>query len=125
MSPKSNRALFRALLAAAALTPATHAATLYWDGADTSANADGGAGTWTASGLVWDTAATGGSSVAWADGDDAVFAGAGGTVTIDGTFSLASLSITGGYTFTGGTLGLGGRTLTTSATSNSSQNVIK
>ena len=107
--------MFRALLAAAALTPAVHAATLHWDGNDTSANADGGVGTWTASGLVWDTAATGGSSVAWAAGDDAVFGGAAGTVTVDGSFSLSSLSITGAYTLTGGTLNLGGRTLTTSA----------
>ncbi|MFN7340892.1 MAG: hypothetical protein ACK5VI_07425, partial [Opitutia bacterium] len=98
MNPRANRPLFRALLAAAALTPAVHAATLHWDGNDTSANADGGVGTWTASGLVWDTAATGGSSVAWAAGDDAVFGGAAGTVTVDGSFSLSSLSITGAYT---------------------------
>lgn len=116
MTPKANRALFRALLAAATLSPAAQAATLYWDGADTSGNPDGGAGTWNATGLVWDDAAAAGNSVAWADGSDAVFAGTAGTVTVDGTFSLASLSLTGGYTLTGGTLGLGGGTLTTSAT---------
>ncbi len=116
MTPKANRSLFRALLAAAALTPAAPAATLYWDGANTTVNADGGNGTWDASGLVWNDAENGGASVAWTEGDAAVFGGAAGTVTVDGAFSLASLSITGGYSLSGGTLGLGGRTLTTSAT---------
>jgi autotransporter-associated beta strand protein len=58
--------------------------TLYWDGNDTTANADGGVGTWIDGTNNWDSAATAGLNTAWnnANNDNAVFAGTAGTVTI-------------------------------------------
>ncbi|MCU0796091.1 MAG: hypothetical protein MUF31_09170, partial [Akkermansiaceae bacterium] len=66
------RHLRQNLLATALLTACTslasHAATLHWDGNDTSANADGGAGTWNATNTNWDDAATAGLATAWTNG---------------------------------------------------------
>jgi autotransporter-associated beta strand protein len=93
--------------------------TLYWDGTDTTADANGGGGTWD-SGIAsnWDLAATAGSASVWpgtsSGADHAVFGGVAGTVTIaaggvttnDITFSTA------GYTISGGPLTLDGTTPT-------------
>ncbi|WP_367871560.1 beta strand repeat-containing protein [Luteolibacter sp. Populi] len=100
------------LLALAAFTGLSAApvlaAPLYWDGTDTTLDADGGAGTWeTATTLNWDSAATGGVDSAWpATGtdNDAVFGGAAGAVTIaaaginanDISFLTTSYSVGGG-----------------------------
>jgi fibronectin-binding autotransporter adhesin len=123
MNPSTSRFALRNLLlaAAASIAPLAHSATLFWDGTSSTANADGGAGTWDVSTLVWDTLATAGSDSAWVDGSDAVFGGATGTVTLSGSFSLNSLTINNGvaYTLTGGTLTLGGKTITTSGAGSS------
>ncbi|MFD0892093.1 beta strand repeat-containing protein [Luteolibacter ambystomatis] len=87
-----------------------HAASLYWDGNSTTADADGGAGTWSTGATTnWDTTATAGTDVTWTDGSDAVFPGVAGTVTVSGTVSTPSLTFsTTGYTVTGGTITLTG-----------------
>jgi fibronectin-binding autotransporter adhesin len=98
-------------LATFALWPATRAASLYWDGSSTSANADGGSGVWSTAvdPANWDTSSAGGTASSWADGSDAVFGGTGGTVTIAGAVSAASLAFTkSGYSLTGGSVALTG-----------------
>ncbi len=109
MKLRSNpfAAISLALLSATSL----HATTLYWDGNDTTANADGGAGTWDTIATNWDTAATAGTSVAWPStstgDDDASFGTPGGAVTI------ASPGITANsVTFTAASYVVGGSPLT-------------
>lgn len=123
--------LFRLRTLAAFITLGLHApaATLYWDGTDLTADADGGNGTWDSSTTNWDSLATAGSSIAWpAPGgtdDDAVFGGSSGTVSIaaagvnanDLTFSTA------GYTLTGGGLTLNGTTPTITTSANATLGV--
>ncbi len=95
-----------------------YAAPLYWDGTDTSADADGGDGTWDNVTLNWDDAAAGGNSVVWTDGEDAVFGGAAGTVTVSGVHQVNQITISAGYSFTGGvtdSLNVGGATIDSSA----------
>ncbi|MDD2600949.1 MAG: autotransporter-associated beta strand repeat-containing protein [Kiritimatiellae bacterium] len=72
------------LIAVASLACALNisAATLYWDGTDTSGNADGGSGIWNSSALNWKDAATGGSATLWSPASEAVFGGAAGIVTL-------------------------------------------
>jgi autotransporter-associated beta strand protein len=71
-----------------ATTPLLHAAALYWDGTSTTADADGGDGTWTAAD-AWDTAATAGVNATWTTGSQAVFGGTvAGTVTLDTGITL-------------------------------------
>jgi len=90
--------------------PTLHAATLYWDGTSTTANADGGAGTWVTGGTTnWDDAAVAGVDTAWTNGSDGVFGGTAGTVSVSGTVGAASLTFnTPGYSLTGGTISLTG-----------------
>ncbi len=84
MKSRSNPFLVVSLALVSATT--LHATTLYWDGNDTTANADGGAGTWDTVTTNWDDAPTAGTSVAWPStstgDDDASFGVAGGAVTI-------------------------------------------
>jgi len=79
-----SRAGWMAIVAGVALCASqAGAATLYWDGTDTTGDADGGDGTWnTATTANWDTAATGGADSTWTAGYDAVFGGASGTVVV-------------------------------------------
>lgn len=84
------------------------AATLYWDGNDTSANADGGLGAWDTAATNWDDAATGGNPASWpattTGNEDALFGGIAATVTIDAagitandlTFNTANYILAGG-----------------------------
>lgn len=84
------------------------AAVLYWDGNDTTADANGGAGTWDTTTTNWDDAATAGNSVTWPSvstgDDDASFGGTGGAVTIQAagitansvSFTTASYVVGGG-----------------------------
>ena len=73
-----------ALLAALGPWSAAHAQSIFWDGNDTTANADGGNGTWQEGGTNWDSAASAGANTAWNGTlpNDAVFGGTAGTVTI-------------------------------------------
>ncbi|MEK7951774.1 beta strand repeat-containing protein [Luteolibacter soli] len=86
-------------------------ASLYWDGASSGADADGGTGSWTTGGAAnWDTAAMAGSDVSWTDGSEAVFGGTGGVVAVSGMVGAGSLTFNSpGYRVTGGgTLTLSG-----------------
>lgn len=91
------------------------AAGTYWDGTDTTANADGGNGTWDTATANWDDALTGGASVTWQNVPpaNAVFGGAAGLVDVEGPVTLGGLAfLTGGYTISDnngdGTLTLSG-----------------
>ena len=97
MKPSPNPFLCPAsCVAALALsTVSALAVPLYWDGNDTTANADGGSGTWNTTTTNWDTATTGGTNSAWTtfgNTDVANFGGTGGTVTLG-----ANLGPTGAY----------------------------
>lgn len=113
---KSAMRPFGFLLLTVCFTAPSRAADFFWDGNDTTANADGGLGTWDAgTSTNWDDLATGGSSVIWpavsSSNDDAFFGGTAGSVTISGGVSANSLTFTtGGYSITGGTLTLDGTT---------------
>ena len=107
---------FRPASFAAALTlslsaiPA-QAGSLFWDGTTSSANADGGNGTWD-NGVTsnWDTASTGGADSVWtnANNDTAVFGGALGTVSLGGGIQVGGLQFdTAGYLVQTNTLTFG------------------
>ena len=100
-----------------AATPAW-AASLFWDGTDTTANADGGAGIWNTTNTNWDNAATGGVNTAWgtgANGHTANFGGVGGTVTLGSDMGTSgaypnSINVTAGnYVLDLNSLGLAWR----------------
>ncbi|HVV72764.1 MAG TPA: fibronectin type III domain-containing protein, partial [Verrucomicrobiae bacterium] len=81
---------------------------LYWD-VSSAPGLQAGSGTWSTSAANWNTAADGsGSQVAWTAGSDAVFSANGtSTVTLSGTLSANSITVSGtGYTLSGGTLNL-------------------
>ena len=108
--------LFFVATALSAFTAPIQAGILYWDGTSSTANADGGIGTWDTVLTNWDTLATAGVDTAWPSvttlDDDAVFAGTAGTVTVDAagvtanslTFNTANYILQGGkITFDGTT----------------------
>ena len=73
----------------------------YWDGTDTSANADGGDGFWDTATARWDDAPAGGASVLWQNVPpaNAVFGGLAGKVELDSAVTLGGMAfLTGGYT---------------------------
>jgi fibronectin-binding autotransporter adhesin len=96
-----------------ALTVATvssaQATSFYWDGTDTGANSNGGAGTWNTSSITWDDALNGGTSVAWGNtpSDTAIFGGASGTVTLVSSGTPGGTISLGGLTFTSGNYVIG------------------
>ena len=69
-----------------------NAASLYWDGASSGPDADGGLGTWStaASPANWDSAATAGSDVPWTDGSEAVFGGTDYTASAFAAFAQSA-----------------------------------
>jgi|28_taG_2_1085356.scaffolds.fasta_scaffold00006_30 outer membrane autotransporter protein len=77
--------------------------TLYWDGTDTtSGNGSpiGGSGNWNTS-TNWTSDASGTTNQAWGDGDNAVFGGTGGTVTLDSAKSVGDITFNSdGYILT-------------------------
>lgn len=81
------------LLVAAAAMPLN-----FWDGANTAANGvvDGGAGTWTATGTNW-TSDTGTPNSFYGPAQMLIFAGTGGTVTLDD--SAGAITTEGGLQF--------------------------
>jgi autotransporter-associated beta strand protein len=100
-----------------AATPAWPAS-LFWDGTDTTANADGGAGIWNTTNTNWDDAATGGANTAWGTSGNihtANFGGVGGTVTLgydmgpSGAYPNAINVTAGNYVFDLNGLGLAWR----------------
>jgi autotransporter-associated beta strand protein len=84
-----------------AAVPANPESAAYWDGNDTSADADGGSGTWDNSASNWDNAATGGSSVTWdansTSNDTAVFGGIAGTVDLGTSIDLRVMELNAAY----------------------------
>lgn len=111
------------LILAVALATGTSlpAAILYWDGADTNADANGGAGNWDTTTNNWDDAATAGNPLTWpttSTGDeDASFGTPGGAVVIQaGGITANSLTFTAAsYILSGGKLTLDGTTPTITA----------
>ncbi len=104
--PRTSPNLLAASLLALTLNPIipAHAANLFWDGTDSTAEADGGLGTWDSSTTNWSTAATAGSATAWtnANNDTAVFGGTAGTVTLGTGITVGGLQFdTAGYTVSG------------------------
>lgn len=93
---------------------------IYWDndgapaGSYVSSGAGtGGTGTWDSSSSKW---YSGSADVAWVDGNDAVFWGAAGTVTLAVAQSVNSLTFkSNGYTLTASTLTLAGSSVTVDA----------
>ncbi|MFZ4689345.1 MAG: beta strand repeat-containing protein, partial [Polymorphobacter sp.] len=80
---------------------------LFWDGADTGANAgnDGGTNTWTAAGFNWTGAAPSQINTTWVDNSIGVFGGTAGTVTLAQNYTAQGLQFqTDGYVLTGGGL---------------------
>ncbi|MGO9114272.1 MAG: autotransporter-associated beta strand repeat-containing protein [Thermoguttaceae bacterium] len=80
---------------------------LYWEPNWNINHTVGGTGIWDTStySLDWSTSSTGGTPVAWQDGDIAVFSGSAGTVTVDLTFSPAEIDFkTNGYDLESGEL---------------------
>jgi fibronectin-binding autotransporter adhesin len=87
-----------------------HAASLFWDGNDTTANADGGVGTWDVTATNWDALASSGANSAWtnANNDTAVFAGTAGTVSLGAPITVGGLQFdTAGYLVQTNTLTFG------------------
>ena len=98
------------------LPAASRATTLTWDASGTGIPADG-SGNWNAPN--WYTSGTDGP---WSGGNDAVFGvsnGAAGIITINGNPTVNSLTFnhagSGNYTLTGGTITLGGTSITVNA----------
>lgn len=109
-------ALALALALPLAFTGTANAATIYWDGNDTTADADGGTGTWDTTATNWDDAATAGNPVSWnnATPDIAIFGGTAGTVTLGTAITADSLQFdTASYIVTGNTLTLSGTSTVT------------
>ncbi len=122
--------LFQSVFALAAFTAPIQAGILYWDGTSTTANADGGNGTWDTTTTNWDSLASAGADTAWPStgtDNDAVFGGTAGSVTIatggvtanDLTFSTTNYVIGGAGLTLNGTLPVINVAVTT-ATINSS-----
>ena len=98
MKPKYSRRLPLFLAISLSVAGPAAAATLYWDGTDTTANADGGTGTWSTAN-AWDNAAIGGANATFATSDTAVFGGTAGTVTASAALTAAATTFsTSGYT---------------------------
>ncbi|MEO8614728.1 MAG: autotransporter-associated beta strand repeat-containing protein [Luteolibacter sp.] len=98
----------------------SQAASRFWDGTDTTANADGGTGTWNLATANWDTLATAGANSAFANADTANFGGTADTVTLGTSLNAAGLVFTTtGYTIAGGanTLTIGASGIDASALS--------
>jgi autotransporter-associated beta strand protein len=102
MKSKSNISLFLGLTGSLLLTvTSASAATLYWDGSTSTANADGGAGAWNGTDL-WDLSAIAGTNATWTSGDYAVFGGtASALVTTGAPITTSGIQFnTTGYTIT-------------------------
>ncbi len=96
------------------------AGNVYWDNDGAAAGSrvatgagTGGTGTWNTSAVKW---YNGSADVPWIDGNNAVFWGTAGTVTLAAAQNVNSLTFkTSGYTLTGSTLTLGGSSVTVDA----------
>jgi len=97
----------------------SHALTFFWDGSDSTANADGGTGTWNTSLTNWDTAASAGTNTSWLNGNHvAHFNGGTGTVTLGENITLAGINGFAGASGSSISAGSGPFTLNFNNTSN-------
>ena len=117
---KSRNILRHSIATLLSLAAASHAASLTWDGGPLASTTDdiitAGAGTWMTGLNNWDDGIANLVNAPWANGDDAVFAGTAGIVTISGGGVIAnSLTFNSAYTISGNALTLGGATPTISA----------
>ena len=107
VQPRFSRtllALFIATGATVALPNTSKAADLSWDTNAGNTAVDGGTGTWDAATANW-TSDAGVTNQAWGAGDNAVFGGTAGTVTVSGTQAVDYITVqTGGYALQGGAL---------------------
>src|SRR5271170_7797673 len=88
-----------------AWSPCLHAAQLYWDPGATTGTALGGTGNWDQVSAFW---YNGSAGIAWtnSNGDDAIFSGTAGTVTLTENISAGNLfftNATGNYVITNAT----------------------
>ncbi|MFC7399274.1 autotransporter-associated beta strand repeat-containing protein, partial [Chelatococcus sp. GCM10030263] len=118
--PRNASLAALALFLGLAASPAG-AADLYWDADGVTSPTLGGTGTWNTTGLNWSTNndGIGGPFFTWnnAAGDNAIFDGTAGTVTLGAPITAGGLTFSvGGYTIAGSTLTLGGATPTITAT---------
>src|SRR5262245_57973594 len=106
MSPTLPRRFCRVVLLASVVAVAGVAAsafaatptTNYWDGDGVGAQ-NGGSGTWGSSMINWATTSGGTTYFPWGGGNNAVFSGAAGTVSLGGLTDVNQLSfLTTGYT---------------------------
>lgn len=107
MKPMKSKPAIRTLLLSSGLLASlniAHAADIFWDGTTTTADADGGDGTWdNGTTLNWDTLATGGADSVWTNANTAIFGGTAGTVTLGDNITVAGIEFSsGGYTIDGG-----------------------
>ena len=114
---KSRNILRHSIATLLTLAAASHAASLTWDGGPLASTVDDiitpGAGTWTTGSNNWDDGIANLLNAPWANGDDAVFTGTAGVVTISSPGVMAnSLTFNSGYTISGNVLTLGGATPT-------------
>lgn len=113
MKPKSTLRSLLVFAGSSLLTiSSSHAATLYWDGTSTTANADGGTGNWDNNNLTnWGTLALVGANSVWLNStpDFAVFGGTAGTVSLTSAITAGGITFnTTGYTIQSNTLTFGG-----------------
>ena len=109
-------------LAVIALQPAQAIAApqLNWDPAASNSNSGGGSGTWNTGSWY-----NGTSDVGWVTGDDAIFGGSAGTVSLTSGITANNLIFnTAGYTVTGNTLTLSGGTVNMATSSGTIASVI-
>jgi fibronectin-binding autotransporter adhesin len=106
---RRSRIALIALLSSAFSAASLPAASVFWDGNDITANADGGAGAWNTAGTNWDTLAIGGTNTTFVSGvDTANFGGVGGAVVLDNATTVPVFNVTtGGYSFSGSALTVG------------------
>jgi fibronectin-binding autotransporter adhesin len=125
-NPFFRPARFVATLAIALTVLPAQAGSLFWDGTTSTADADGGNGTWNTALTNWDTFAAAGADSVWtnANNDTAVFSGAAGTVSLGAPITVGGLQFdTAGYLVQTNTLtfGVSGNIVTNAnATINSS-----
>ncbi len=91
MKPKFNRLLAASITTVLALSSSAFAATFYWDDGTVVVNgaSGGGTGAWTVGAAGWEN---GTSAQNWADGNDAVFGGTPGTVTLGGAITAVTVT---------------------------------
>jgi fibronectin-binding autotransporter adhesin len=98
MKPRILRLFAPALAGFGVFVTAARGADLYWDASSVNANGQsgGGTGTWNVGVGGWEN---GTNAVNWTNGENAVFAGTAGTVTLGGAIAAPVISVnTTGYT---------------------------